>query len=79
MSQTTPGNPHPVAVEAVADDISPYEVRGLGGNVADWCLDGFEQSVEIDDGRPPDLDAIDTDADIRVVRGGHWRAGRNEC
>jgi serine/threonine-protein kinase len=31
----------PVPVSAVPEDESPYGIRGLVGNVADWCGDRF--------------------------------------
>lgn len=53
-------------------DVSPYGVRGLGGNVRDWCADVF-----LRDG-PPMLRERSSVAvarnreSIRVVRGGSW-------
>jgi serine/threonine-protein kinase len=80
MNQSTPGEPRPVTVEKCDTDESSYGVRGMAGNVAEWCLDSFERSVELDDGtRPPEAEDCGESADLRVVRGGHWNAGRDEC
>ena len=34
------GDHGPVVVDSYPIDCSPYGIRGLGGNVQDWCLDG---------------------------------------
>ncbi|MCA9567733.1 MAG: SUMF1/EgtB/PvdO family nonheme iron enzyme [Myxococcales bacterium] len=59
-------------VQSFPGDESPYGVRGLAGNVRDWCLDAW-----IPDGPPtpgcrvPDPDPVGPDA-WRVRRGGSW-------
>jgi serine/threonine-protein kinase len=49
----------PVSVSAFPTDVSPYGVRGMGGNVRDWCADEIQSTRE--------------GGSIRVVRGGSWR------
>jgi len=54
----------PVAVDRFPYDVSPYGVRGMGGNVRDWCVgkDGaWVQPVRGGSWRQP-LDAARTDA-----------------
>ena len=61
----TPGRPVPV--HQFPDDVSPFGVRGLAGNVRDWCADVHvaPQAVE---GRTPS-----STLGRRVVRGGSFR------
>jgi len=51
-----PPNPHPCGVREFPGDESPYGIRGLAGNSADYCLD----------------DSFGTDRQYRSVRGGSW-------
>lgn len=53
--------PRPVPVQEFATDVSPYGIRGLGGNVRDWCADAAEEG--------------DESREERVVRGGAWSLG----
>jgi len=55
------------------EDMSVYEVRGLAGNVRDWCLEiwGHDGPERVGDRlrlSPPHPD----DPDFRSVRGGYW-------
>jgi serine/threonine-protein kinase len=54
-----------VAVTAHPLDVSPYGVRGLGGNVRDWTADAFDEDGGIDA--------------HRVVRGGAWSDSSDGC
>ena len=66
-----PGRQIPCSVDSFPVDASPYEVRGMAGNVMDWCLDPWSASgPAICDGRgmlPPESDDI-----RRMMRGGYW-------
>ena len=72
--------PAPPATESFPIDASPYDVRGLGGGVADWCQDIFRhrgaphRGAVID--APPELapkDATITPRpERRAVRGGSF-------
>ncbi|MEZ4337823.1 MAG: bifunctional serine/threonine-protein kinase/formylglycine-generating enzyme family protein [Sandaracinaceae bacterium] len=68
------GRPMPARVDAYPGDVSVYGVRGLGGNVRDWCADVHRPEGPPTDGeraRRPDLaDAPPTAG--RVDRGGTW-------
>jgi serine/threonine-protein kinase len=66
--------PMRVGVAAYPLDESPYGVRGLAGNIRDWCLSAWRgDGPSLRDGRlalalaPPALDD-----DFRAVRGGAW-------
>jgi serine/threonine-protein kinase len=52
--------PRPAPVGAFLQDVSPYGVRGLGGNVRDWVIDD----------RAPRVGPVAPHH--RLVRGGHW-------
>lgn len=51
-------------------DESPYGVRGLAGNVRDWCANGYRR------GGPPGAGRLDVrpepDGPFRMARGGAW-------
>jgi eukaryotic-like serine/threonine-protein kinase len=67
--------PLPAVVDSYPVDSSVYGVRGLGGNVRDWCLDRFEpEGPKVVDGRVVALvGRIDTDVSVRRAnRGGAW-------
>lgn len=71
------GRPIPQVVDSFPTDVSVYGVRGLGGNVRDWCPElRLEQGAPVVDQRvvPP---APEVDPDLRpkarrVTRGGYW-------
>lgn len=54
------GPASPASIEAFPQDVSPYGVRGLGGNVRDWVID--ERSPK----------AGPVAVEHRWVKGGHW-------
>jgi len=59
-------------VDSYPVDSSPYDVRGMAGNVMEWCLDKYLlQGPEVRDNRVviPQWDDIQTPGD-RVFRGG---------
>ncbi|MBX7191105.1 MAG: SUMF1/EgtB/PvdO family nonheme iron enzyme [Sandaracinaceae bacterium] len=60
----------PAASRSHPYDISPFGVRGMGGNVRDWCADASVSTSRADDVR-----AITPSASFarRVVRGGSYR------
>ena len=68
-------HPLPVVVDSYPVEKSPSGVRGLGGNVFDWCADLHEaasRSVVEDVVTPPDLPLQAPPRAFRVVRGGTW-------
>ena len=78
MAQSGPGEASAVAVEAYPTDESPYGVRGLAGNVRDWCLDEWTQGgPSVEHGR---LRVVPAEGHaLRSVRGGAWAAGLPFC
>ncbi|MCB9746532.1 MAG: SUMF1/EgtB/PvdO family nonheme iron enzyme [Alphaproteobacteria bacterium] len=64
--------PMPASVSSYPVDESPYGVRGLAGNIMDWCRDAYRAAgPRIVDGRVVDEGPPPPEAH-RVVRGGHW-------
>ena len=68
-TQESPG-PRPAPVDAYPTDVSVYDVRGMGGNVMDWCLEPGGSEVP-PTGTLPALPAP-VEAETRRVRGGSW-------
>jgi len=66
-------SPRPEVVDAYPLDVSPYGVRGMAGNVRDWCIDRGEAA-----GPPLDGDRVVVPADpaseegAPAYRGGDW-------
>ncbi len=70
-SENVPG---PVPVDSYPIDESPYGVRGLAGNVRDWCLDRWHRDgPALTAGRLVLPDTPDDDS-FRSSRGGAWTA-----
>ncbi|MBA2664242.1 MAG: SUMF1/EgtB/PvdO family nonheme iron enzyme [Bradymonadaceae bacterium] len=71
MIHSTRGIPYAVSIDSYPDDESPYGVRGMGGNVRDWCADEVHPVViSVDDSMAPSL---------RCARGGAWFATADLC
>ncbi|MCA9542677.1 MAG: SUMF1/EgtB/PvdO family nonheme iron enzyme, partial [Myxococcales bacterium] len=75
MLESHPQRPMIASVDAFEHDESPYGVRGMAGNVRDWCLDRYQA------GRPPTSPCVgppDTspglESDPRIIRGGYFGA-----
>ena len=69
------GPPGPTSVRHFPIDESPYGVRGMAGNVRDWCLDRWERDgPEVVDGVLRWVSAPPDDPGFRSVRGGAWTA-----
>lgn len=77
MRSSHEGNPLPCSVERFAVDESPYGIRGMGGNMSDWCADVYREtgpSVSAQ-GRayPEGMETWHGSEDALVVRrGGSW-------
>jgi len=65
------GHPLPADVDSFPVDESIYGVRGLAGNVRDWCLDPFVELPPPQDSRL-DLPVAADPSLPRVNRGGFW-------
>ncbi len=57
------GRPAVAPVGAYPADVSPYGVRGMGGNVRDWCLAATHPPHQLQERAAPN---------DRIVRGGYW-------
>ena len=74
----------PAPAGQTPSDASPYGVRDLAGNVAEWCSDAFSPLGPTLMGAryvpPRGVDDLDFDPDApRVARGGHWLAAERRC
>jgi len=67
----------PSVIESYPVDVSVYGVRGLGGNMRDWCLDVYQPEVP-NDALVSCIHAADMVAD-RVYRGGTWYGAEAYC
>lgn len=80
MSGSLPDRMGRAAVDEHPLDESPFGVRGLGGNVREWCANTYTRSgPSVLDGRPVLLTASDEDPGLRVVRGGCWASPARLC
>ena len=75
------GTPSPVSVNSFPQDESVYGVRGMAGNVEDWCADRFTyRAMEGDETRVNVMqhDSFGTRgaSEQRVARGGSWKGNR---
>ena len=81
VQDSHPGRMLPRSVEDHPFDLSPYGVRGLGGNARDWCRERFtDEGPRLERGRLVlgELDADDEKA-VRVTRGGAWYANARDA
>ncbi len=85
MSQSHQDVRLPALVDSYPIDESPFGVRGMGGNMRDWCASRFTiggPGTTNDIASPADIEAEDTAA-RRSVRGGSWgqddRLARVSC
>jgi formylglycine-generating enzyme required for sulfatase activity len=69
----------PAAVGGRAGGAGPFGAEEQAGNVWEWCLDPYAPypaETTVDPGawasRPPDLEVLDRDRPLRVLRGGSW-------
>jgi serine/threonine-protein kinase len=68
-----------VDVDAYPLDVSPYGVRGLAGNVRDWCANDYQRT-----GLPADVQVVPTrlgaqDPAFRMLRGGSYFSTTDLC
>ena len=67
------GSPDRAVVTDYLADEGPHGVRGLAGNVRDWCLNVWKREGPAILGERLHLDAASPeDADFRAIRGGAW-------
>lgn len=77
MRETTSGGSTLATVDRFDIDISPYRLRGMAGNVYDWCQDAFVAEGPAVDGLRWIPAAAP--AHLRVVRGGSWDSAEGKC
>jgi len=77
------GTPSTAPVSSFPIDCSPYGVRGMAGNVAEWCLNPHfdEPTITPNGGAPsPSLEeALTSSQPARVAKGGAWDDGPSFC
>ena len=69
------GRPLPRVVHTHPLDVSPYGVRGLGGNARDWCVDHWTRHGALPHDRivrPHEEQGEPLPHALRVGRGGDW-------
>ena len=77
LRSSTRTRPSPAEVDTYPVDTSVYGVRGMGGNVADWCGDVWSASgPDVASGRAVQPPLRPEDPSPRNVRGGAWHATR---
>ena len=77
MRESRPSGSRMATVGTFPMDESPYGVRGMAGNVYDWCLDDFS-----DEG--PEIEGTawhprDGSSHLKVIRGGSWDSSEGKC
>lgn len=72
------GPPRKRGVRALVDDVGPYGVTGMAGNVRDWCLNTFRREGPPAGSRVvvPDMDTVPA---LPVVRGGSFNSEARFC
>ncbi|MEZ4300481.1 MAG: bifunctional serine/threonine-protein kinase/formylglycine-generating enzyme family protein [Polyangiaceae bacterium] len=74
-----PGGAVRAAVQDYPLDESPYGVRGLAGNVRDWCANlWLHEGPELASGRLLRASADPASDELRAVRGGAWAASPSQ-
>jgi len=76
MQDSHSGRPLPAPVDSHPIDESPYGIRGLGGNVRDWCADLYQsEGAPVNPAGlvlPPEPPEDKPSEAHRVLRGGAW-------
>lgn len=73
MVSSRPGPASPAPVDAYPTDESPYGIRGLAGNVRDWCVERWAPSGPAPEGEVARVvPALAGDPGQRSIRGGSW-------
>ena len=80
MGQSHEGRPLLAVIDSFPVDLSPYGVRGMGGNVRQLCADVFRESGPAISHGWVDLAAtVHTGPKTRVQRGGGWGSDTRDC
>ncbi|MEM7248940.1 MAG: SUMF1/EgtB/PvdO family nonheme iron enzyme, partial [Acidobacteriota bacterium] len=78
MLQSHAGRPQQASVSERPSDESPWGVRGMAGNVRDWCLNAYRREGPADELVSVDVDDERED-ELRLVRGGSWNSNEAYC
>lgn len=74
------GVPTPLGVHSYPEDVSPYGVRGLVGNVREWCANEWTWDGPAQSGERLNVESHEPDVLVRrSVRGGCWAAAPDQC
>jgi len=76
MARSAPGRPCRASVSAFPDDESPYGVRGMAGNVRDWCANPYRRDGPAH-AAVSAADRTDGDDAFRMSRGGSWSSSND--
>jgi serine/threonine-protein kinase len=68
----TESAPSRASIHAFEQDVSPYGIRGLAGNVRDWCADEWKLRGPDVEGGVLRIAAPSSSDEFRVIRGGAW-------
>ncbi|MDP6933057.1 MAG: formylglycine-generating enzyme family protein, partial [Myxococcota bacterium] len=82
MASSQEGRMLPAVVDSFPVDESPYGVRGMAGNVRDWCLDAFGSDGPSGDRvtvSPFDAEEAAVEHARWSIRGGRWDGVTNLC
>jgi serine/threonine protein kinase/formylglycine-generating enzyme required for sulfatase activity len=81
MVETHSGRALPAGHHRFPEDESPYGVRGMGGNVRDWCRDTWiARGPRIRDGKLINDRSTTPEGPLyRAVRGGSWSSRAEDC
>ena len=79
MRDSRGGPAQPASVESFPVDVSPYGIRGLGGGVADWCLEQYQERGPATPSGRVIRSSADDPATYRVFRGGSWLSAGISC
>ncbi len=72
MTASHQGRSLPSVVDSFPVDVSPYGVRGMAGNMMDWCADVWRPEGPPTDGQRVLPTEDHSGASYRVRRGGSW-------
>lgn len=79
MLGSTSDTPGRRPVHRFPEDESPYGVRGMAGNVREWCRDRWTHEGPLRPQGRLQIESRPTCDDLRVIRGGSWIATTHLC
>ncbi|MCB9743832.1 MAG: SUMF1/EgtB/PvdO family nonheme iron enzyme [Alphaproteobacteria bacterium] len=79
MQQTLASEPGRALIQEHPEDEGPYGVRGMGGNVRDWCHNSYQREGIAEHERRVLHEPASPEAPHRMVRGGSYAAKENLC